>query len=299
MTKEEIVSILTNATSKANALKLLGYQVDSMSGTKAQSILDMYCEKVGIDSKMISINEKRKRRSHLKRIEFESNPPHCLECGKEISWERRGAKFCNSSCAAKYNNTRRILSDETKEKISSSLHTHFEKCSTKSVSRICIVCGKEFEPEINEKGQRSGSKACSDECKRELKSRAGKRAIMKCKEKGTWKPWQSRNIISYAEKFWTKVLENNSIIYQRELHLDRYFLDFYIEKNGQKIDLEIDGHQHFDENGRLEHDMIRDEFVRSKGITVYRIRWNNIKSQKGKEDMRRKIEKFVEFYNSL
>ncbi|QOI72457.1 putative HNH endonuclease [Erwinia phage pEa_SNUABM_50] len=42
----------------------------------------------------------------------------CLQCNQEIDDKK---KFCNKSCAAKYNNSHRILSEETKSKISKSL----------------------------------------------------------------------------------------------------------------------------------------------------------------------------------
>lgn len=41
----------------------------------------------------------------------------CLQCGKETT----NKKFCSSSCAATYNNSRRHLSEETKSKISNSI----------------------------------------------------------------------------------------------------------------------------------------------------------------------------------
>lgn len=44
----------------------------------------------------------------------------CLQCGKETS----NKKFCSSSCAATYNNSRRSLSDETKAKIRDSVKKH-------------------------------------------------------------------------------------------------------------------------------------------------------------------------------
>lgn len=48
----------------------------------------------------------------------------CKECDKFIDIvnrpDRRNAKFCNSSCAAKYNNKRRRHSKETKQKMSES-----------------------------------------------------------------------------------------------------------------------------------------------------------------------------------
>lgn len=47
----------------------------------------------------------------------------CLYCGKELDLTNRDkrSKFCNSSCAAKYNNSKRKHSEETKKKISKAL----------------------------------------------------------------------------------------------------------------------------------------------------------------------------------
>lgn len=56
---------------------------------------------------------------------FESCLPYhfCLYCGKELDLTNRDkrSKFCNSSCAAKYNNSKRKHSEETKQKISKAL----------------------------------------------------------------------------------------------------------------------------------------------------------------------------------
>lgn len=47
-------------------------------------------------------------------IEYNKNPKRCLYCNTPISYERKYAKFCNSSCSAKYNNSRRIVTDKSK-----------------------------------------------------------------------------------------------------------------------------------------------------------------------------------------
>lgn len=67
------------------------------------------------------------------------------------------------------------------------------------------------------------------------------------------------------------VLDNNNISYIREdFSTKKYFLDFLIEKDGTKIDLEIDGKQHRYED-RKQHDVERDQFLIDLGYTVYRI----------------------------
>ena len=95
------------------------------------------------------------------------------------------------------------------------------------------------------------------------------------------------------------MLNNNDIGFEREYFFDKkYFLDFYIVVNGEKIDLEIDGKQHLREE-HIEHDEIRDEYIKSKGLYVYRILWNEINSDAGKLLMKEKIDNFLIYYNEL
>ena len=109
---------------------------------------------------------------------------------------------------------------------------------------------------------------------------------------GTHKGWTTRNIKSYAERFFETVLNNNKIKYNREKKVGKYFLDFVIGN----IDLEIDGKQHKYKD-RKESDTIRDEFLRKQGYFVYRIAWNEIKTNEGKQIMKDKIELFLDFYD--
>ena len=66
-------------------------------------------------------------------------------------------------------------------------------------------------------------------------------AQLKLVREGRHKGWNSRNIKSYPEIFWEKVLTNNGIDFEREVPALRYFLDFVLRKNGVVIDIEIDG----------------------------------------------------------
>ena len=64
-------------------------------------------------------------------------------------------------------------------------------------------------------------------------------------------------------------LKNNNIDFIPNKPLkhgnSNYFLDFYIEINNRKIDLEIDGKQHKYED-RIESDKVRDEFILNNNI---------------------------------
>lgn len=226
----------------------------------------------------------------------------CLYCGKELNLKRK--KFCNTSCAAKYNNARRKLSKETKEKIAKTLSKTLNEKDGITVAekhlRKCVVCGKEFIPYRLKNKRFSTIKVCSDECMRILKVNKSKEAQEKLLKEGKHKGWQSRNIISYAENFWIDVLRNNSISYQREYHFNnRYFLDFYIIKKEDKhIDLEIDGKQHLYPERQI-HDQERDEYLANHNIIVYRIAWNDINTEKGRQMMHNKIDTFLNWYNNL
>ena len=46
--------------------------------------------------------------------EYNINPNRCIFCNKVLEYEEKHKKFCNSACAAKYNNKKRKLSDKTK-----------------------------------------------------------------------------------------------------------------------------------------------------------------------------------------
>lgn len=232
----------------------------------------------------------------------------CANCGKEIirtpaEIKKNKENFCSRSCAAIFNNKLREhsgwkMSLEAKEKIKTSLVEYHNKNLYIPSIRKCIVCGKEFIPQKLKSGKFSRSKTCCKECHVQLKQRNGLSTYQKCVENGTFKGWQSRNIISYPEKFWTKVLKNNNITFEREKHVDKYFLDFVISINDKLIDLEIDGKQHKYQD-RLESDYIRDKFLTSKGYFVYRIEWNEINSNNGKHLMKSKIDEFIKYINSV
>lgn len=161
----------------------------------------------------------------------------------------------------------------------------------------CCVCHKKYKSYIAKTGNISSSKCCSDECHKQLAIINGYNAHESAVKNGTFKPWQSRKITSYAENFWKTVLDNNNIKYQREFFFDKkYFLDFYIEVDNIKIDLEIDGKQHKYKDRKI-HDIERDKYLENKDVVVYRIEWNDIKTEKGNKLMKEKIDGFVDFYN--
>lgn len=108
---------------------------------------------------------------------------YCKYCGKEIiGKDRTRKKFCNRSCAGKYNNTGRKHTEEEKIKISHSLqrrnpnfngvykdvepnqkrnYEQFEK----GKEYFCLNCGKKIE---NPYGSKT-NKFCSSDCRKKYK----------------------------------------------------------------------------------------------------------------------------------
>lgn len=171
----------------------------------------------------------------------------------------------------------------------------------------CLECGKE----LTIKQKKGKNIFCSSECARKGKSK-DENMKQKCKENaleriknGTHNGWNTRNIISYPEQFFIKVLQNNNIKYEfnyKVKHSDLnnfdgksyYFLDFFIKE--KFIDLEIDGKQH---EKRKEHDLIRDNILTENNYNVYRIKWKSINSLEGKLYIENEINKFLNYYNNL
>lgn len=168
--------------------------------------------------------------------------------------------------------------------------------------RYCPYCNKEYYGYITKHGNLS-IKFCSEECsKNSMKLKLSNKVQERIND-GTFSGWKTRNVSSYAEKFWEDVLNNNNISYEREYVVEidktkRYFIDFLLKIKNKRIDLEIDGKQHTYDD-RKEHDIIRDDILKNKGYIVYRISWNEIHSKKGKAEMKNKIENFLLFVKDI
>lgn len=90
-------------------------------------------EKIGFD---FNIYKERKKK-------------YCLYCGKELIGKHKSSKkFCDSSCAAKYNNKGRVHSEETKKKIAESL-VKSKDYEYSSDPVYCKNCGKLIEKRSN------------------------------------------------------------------------------------------------------------------------------------------------------
>lgn len=339
-TNEQIEDLFNSTYKKSKICELLNIDCEGKNTVYVDNQILTYSSRIGLTTrKDISSKNLHKRYWDNKYEEYELNPKYCLNCGNKIPFQNRFNKCCCISCAATIGNkTRGKHSEETKRKISQTLHNKYESNNVviKNPTKIyqykllselvnegkilnennysfedkkinetilkeknCFICGKKYYALINKSGNLSFAKTCSDSCCKQLKVQRGKETAKRVIDEGRFVGWKTRNIKSYAEIFWHNVLQNNNIEYISEHYFDKkYFLDFYIIKNGIEIDLEIDGKQHKYKD-RIEHDKIRDEYIKSKNIIVYRIEWNEIKSENGSNLMKEKIDKFLEFYNNI
>ena len=222
----------------------------------------------------------------------------CEKCGKENDGSYGSGRFCSSFCARSFSSNK---TDDIKRKIGKGVSNseiywnsverrYGNNTGIKQPLKVpCKTCGTEI-------GRRTKTGLCST-CLRQTDEYKNKMKELRKKEieAGTFKGWQSRNILSYPEKFWIKVLKNNDISFKGpNIKVGKYFLDFLIEINEIKIDLEIDGKQHEYED-RKENDKRRDEYLESLSYIIYRISWNEINSDQGKLKMKKKISDFLKF----
>lgn len=235
---------------------------------------------------------------------YNKKPKKCLYCNNPLEYNKKRNKFCSKSCSASFNNKGRMVTEETKKKIR---NKQLKNNDVKIVERECEFCGNKFIVERIKNGRLSKSEHCNSKCSNlSMKKKLSYKQKEKVKN-GTHKGWQSRNILSYPEKFFRKVLYNNELIdnceinypiLKKDLGLNEegnYFLDFYFRD--KKIDLEIDGKQHNYED-RKKSDEIRDKLLKDNKIKVYRIKWKCINNKKGKGYIKNEIYKFLKFYKT-
>ena len=80
---------------------------------------------------------------------------------------------------------------------------------------------------------------------------------------------------SYPEAYFKQLFETENIDLIYHHRIDTYELDFC--DLDRKLDIEIDGEQHYVDPRIVESDKRRTEFLQAAGWTIYRIRWSTYK----------------------
>lgn len=197
----------------------------------------------------------------------------CLFCNNNIVEIKYQTKFCNSSCAAKFNNKKRIRHKwSTKRRLEFS-----KKCTLMAREKqlanrpadfgrhTCCVCNKIFISEVKRK-------TCGDVCKNKLLSQISSDFL-----KNTRSHIRGPHLQSYMEFSFEQWLIEKG--FKRSLHgylTDVHFYNHQTKKNGfadfvfpkLRIIIELDGTHHLK---RIELDKIRDDYLRSRNWKVIRI----------------------------
>ena len=78
---------------------------------------------------------------------------------------------------------------------------------------------------------------------------------------------------SYPEKYFEKAFANEDLFFVKKMQVGLYELDF-CDPN-KKIDIEIDGDQHYLDTRIIESDLRRTRWLEERGWSVIRIRWSD------------------------
>ena len=87
---------------------------------------------------------------------------------------------------------------------------------------------------------------------------------------------------SYPERYWKKVFDKLGLQYTEQYQIHTYQLDFALVD--EKIDIEIDGDQHYLDERIVKSDMRRNAYLENHGWKVIRIKWSDYKKLVDKKD---------------
>lgn len=111
----------------------------------------------------------------------------------------------------------------------------------------------------------------SEETKKKM-SEIRKKFILENPEKAPYKINHSSKE-SYPEKYFADLFERENIRVEKQYQIGLYSLDFCIPE--KKIDIEIDGNQHYCDSRIIESDKRRTTFLKENGWDVIRIKWSD------------------------
>ena len=118
---------------------------------------------------------------------------------------------------------------------------------------------------------KNNKRTLSDETKEKL-SKIRKEYLRKNPDKVPYLLNHSSNY-SYPEKYFERIFENENIETLKKFRIHTYELDFAIPD--KKIDIEIDGEQHYSDDKIVESDLRRNKYLEDRGWDVIRIRWSS------------------------
>ena len=186
--------------------------------------------------------------------------------------------FCSRKCGASNKNTKFSI-EKIQELQKFYDDNHNLKQSVKqfktSLSTLSILAKKGlFKTRSLSEASKLSRKLHPHRHSKETKEKMSKAKIKFLLENPDKHPYllhHSSNGDSYAEKYFKKTFEHHTNI-QHKFRILTYELDFADVKN--KIDIEIDGNQHFSDPRIVKHDIKRNKTLQKLGYTIIRINWS-------------------------
>lgn len=257
----------------------------SYDNGKIRKLLNKLIIENGLDVSHFGLNN---HPSKYKTIE--KNCPVCKNKFETKLNHRDEKVVCSTSCSNTFFSKLRHT-NESNEKRRNSLKKYYVSIGKPPI--IFYKCNQCKKILCKKKTQKFCSSLCRSSNPEYRKSIS--LAVQKRIANGTHNGWSTRNIISYPEKFFMKVLKNNNVSYEHNKKVGKYFIDFAIEN--KMVALEIDGRQHLLED-RQKSDIEKDIYLKSQNWKVYRIAWKSINSDVGKQYIKSEIDKFLTFISS-
>lgn len=126
-TNEQIEDLFNSTYKKSKICELLNIDCEGKNTVYVDNQILTYSSRIGLTTrKDISSKNLHKRYWDNKYEEYELNPKYCLNCGNKIQFQSRFNKCCCISCAATIGNKAKGKhSEETKRKISQTLHNKY------------------------------------------------------------------------------------------------------------------------------------------------------------------------------
>lgn len=131
-------------------------------------------------------------------------------------------------------------------------------------------------PEISEESRLKRSKSNSRPHTEETKKKISESRIKFLRENPDMVPYKLNHYSkgrSYPEEYWKTVLDSQNVIYEEQYQIGPYQLDFAIVEF--KVDLEIDGDQHYLDPRIIVSDKRRNEYLENLGWKIIRVKWSD------------------------
>lgn len=214
------------------------------------------------------------------------NPNLCLHCGKIVPYKKNRGTFCNIICSNRYRNG---LRNYEKSKIYTINWKEVQDKHNKGTLLSKIPNEFNFSYSTLNKAIKLGLlKTINTDVHKDKRRESLSISLKKSHEEGRhigWKHINNNIKRSYPEEFFMKILNKNGITDRytviEKMPFHKYTLDFVITE--LKLNIEIDGQQHFRTEKAILHDIKRNDFLINNGWLVYRIAWINLKNNTNHE----------------